>query len=62
MAMALFGSKTSLAHQSHEGQLQFLHGMAANEVDMAWRTQHKIMLWPSFATKWAPGSSAATLY
>ncbi|MBN1136784.1 MAG: DUF4157 domain-containing protein [Anaerolineae bacterium] len=54
MGMALT-KKSSLAHQSHEGQLQFLHGMAANEAEEAWKTQHKIMLWAEFCFKIATG-------
>jgi hypothetical protein len=55
MGMAL-GKKSSLAHQSHEGELQFLHGMAANEAEEAWKTQHKIMLWSEFCYKVATGA------
>ncbi len=55
MGLALFGSKKSMTHQSHEGQLQFLHGMASSEAEAAWKTQHKIMLWAEFCYKVSTG-------
>jgi hypothetical protein len=48
MGLALFGSKRSLTHESHEGKLQFLHGMAARETESVWKTRHKIMTWAKF--------------
>ncbi len=50
MGLSLLSSK-SLAHQSHEGELQFLHGMAAKKSEEAWQTQRKIMLWAEFCYK-----------
>ena len=48
MGLALIGSKKSLTHQSHEGELQFLHGMGSSAQESIWKTQHKIMTWAKF--------------
>ncbi len=49
-----FGSKKGLTHRSHEGDLQFLHGMA-EAGEQAAITQGKVMLWAEFAYKVGSG-------
>ena len=55
MALSLTLNHKGLTHASHEGQLQFLHSMAANMAEQAWQTRHKIMMWAEFCYKVATG-------
>src|SRR5512146_1943919 len=60
MIAGVTGKESSLAYASHEGQLQFLHSMAANTAEQAWQTRHKIMLWAEFCYRTGTGDLPIT--
>lgn len=50
-----FGPNDPLLARSHFGDLQFIHGMAAEEGETAEETRKKMMLWTDFTAKVAAG-------
>jgi hypothetical protein len=53
-----FGPQDNMVARTHYGDLQFIHGMAANDKEKPEETKRKMMMWAEFTSKIAKGDIA----